>query len=576
VQEVGKLNGEPEKGGKASEVKDKETPAKEAEPAAAPGKKEEKSDEESAKPVAAPSSDKNVTSVEPTPKPSPAATSEKEVPKAAKSQTPKAAEAPAEPPAAAARPAEAEPGKEPAKAAEPAPAPAPPKPPREKKPRPVLKDGERLTYDIEFIFKFKGLCNETSYIENVKMQVQNAISVGRGGGGGNAGMPPGGGYGSRGAPMMMPGGGGRGGGPMPGPGGRDRRDRGGPPMRGGGRGQLPMGYPMGNVTPLQRSENAFHIAKNQAQTHYEELMKSARSILNKLTMTNFEKLSVDLADLRIEDSEDLRGIVGIIFDKALEEGHFCKMYAELCNKIKDRIPEFQDETDPALGETKVKKVTFKRCLLNKCQEEFERADRYDEARDEETAHLDTAAKTAKTRRVRLRMLGNIKFIGELFAQRILNEKIMHDCVKKLLESKDEDTVECLCKLMATVGKLLDREEAKHYMDYYFDQMKATANEIGSNPTLFPSGKRLKFMIFDTIDLRKSRYPSPLSICIYLSVSISASIVDSVSRGVNKHPSITIASPVHLRPRNCDCLMYAGCPGVWAHRLPAAIAQRRER
>jgi translation initiation factor 4G len=84
---------------------------------------------------------------------------------------------------------------------------------------------------------------------------------------------------------------------------------------------------------------------------------------------------------------------------------------------------------------------------------------------------------------------------------------MHDCVKKLLESKEEDTIECLCKLMATVGKLLDREEAKHYMDYYFDQMKQTANEIGSNPTLFPSGKRLKFMIFDTIDLRKQRYPS---------------------------------------------------------------------
>jgi hypothetical protein len=25
--------------------------------------------------------------------------------------------------------------------------------------------------------------------------------------------------------------------------------------------------------------------------------------------------------------------------------------------------------------------------------------------------------------------------------------------------------------MATVGKLLDRKEAQHYMDYYFDQMK---------------------------------------------------------------------------------------------------------
>jgi hypothetical protein len=186
------------------------------------------------------------------------------------------------------------------------------------------------------------------------------------------------------------------------------------------------------------------------------------------------------------------------------------MYAELCNYIKDQLPEFQDETDPVLGETKVKKVTFKRCLLNKCQEEFERADRYREEDDEETAGMGAAAKASKTRRVRIRMLGNIKFIGELFAQKILNEKIMHDCVKRLLKTKEEDTIECLCKLMATIGKLLDREEARHYMDYYFDQMKQTAMEIGANPTLFPSGNRLKFMILDTIDLRKDRCMSRLA------------------------------------------------------------------
>jgi hypothetical protein len=47
------------------------------------------------------------------------------------------------------------------------------------------------------------------------------------------------------------------------------------------------------------------------------------------------------------------------------------------------------------------------------------------------------------------------------------------------------------------------------MDYYFDQMNQTANEIGSNPTLFPSFERLKLMISDTIDLRKQWYPAIL-------------------------------------------------------------------
>ena len=260
----------------------------------------------------------------------------------------------------------------------------------------------------------------------------------------------------------------------------------------------------GPVKPLERSDNAFDPMKNRAQTHHDKIMKEARSILNKLTMTTFDRLSHALSCLEIQDTEQLRGLVSIIFDKALEEGHFCNMYAKLCNDIKDRMPEFQDEADPALGDTRVRKVTFKRCLLNKCQEEFERADRYDEMNDEETVGLDAAAKASKNRRVRIRMLGNIKFIGELFAHKILNEKIMHDCVKRLLGQKDEDTIECLCKLMTTIGKLLDRPEAKLYMDYYFEQMVQTANEI-SNNSAYPSGNRLKFMIFDTIDLRKDGY-----------------------------------------------------------------------
>jgi translation initiation factor 4G len=181
--------------------------------------------------------------------------------------------------------------------------------------------------------------------------------------------------------------------------------------------------------------------------------KEAGSILEELTLTNSEKESNELAHLEIQEPEALRGHVSIIFDKALEEGLFCKMYAGLCNFIKDQMKEFH-EVDPAFprldgGEnSKVKKVTFKRCLLNKCQEEFERADCYNEMNDEETMGLDDTAKASKTRRVRNRMLGNIKFIGQLFAQKILNGKIMHGCVKRPLENIEEDTIECLCTLMA--------------------------------------------------------------------------------------------------------------------------------
>ena len=40
--------------------------------------------------------------------------------------------------------------------------------------------------------------------------------------------------------------------------------------------------------------------------------------------------------------------------------------------------------------------------------------------------------------------------------------------------------------MATIGKLLDRPEAKHYMDYYFNQMRETSDKVCKRPyTLNP-------------------------------------------------------------------------------------------
>ena len=59
-----------------------------------------------------------------------------------------------------------------------------------------------------------------------------------------------------------------------------------------------------------------------------------------------------------------------------------------------------------------------------------------------------------------RILGNIRFIGELFKLQMLIEQIMHDCIFKLLCSKDEESLECMSNLMSTIGKILDHEKAK--------------------------------------------------------------------------------------------------------------------
>lgn len=66
----------------------------------------------------------------------------------------------------------------------------------------------------------------------------------------------------------------------------------------------------------------------------------------------------------------------------------------------------------------------------------------------------TMRAAAEERAARKRMLGNIAFVGQLYKNKLLTEKIMHNCITTLLQDlvnpRSED-VECLCKLMVTVG-----------------------------------------------------------------------------------------------------------------------------
>lgn len=78
---------------------------------------------------------------------------------------------------------------------------------------------------------------------------------------------------------------------------------------------------------------------------------------------------------------------------------------------------------------------------------------------EERTRLHDELEEAKDK-ARRRSIGNIKFIGELFKLKMLTEAIMHDCVVKLLKNHDEESLECLCRLLTTIGKDLDFEKAK--------------------------------------------------------------------------------------------------------------------
>ena len=203
-----------------------------------------------------------------------------------------------------------------------------------------------------------------------------------------------------------------------------------------------------------------------------------RSILNKLTKEKFDTLSAQLIDIVIEAVEDagglLKEIVTIVFDKALSEKYFAALYSELCCTMDQKLPAVQTKVEKD-GEEVLQSTTFKRILLNKCQDEFMRG--VTEISKENITEEEYEYKLAAQKR---RMLGNIRFIGELFKLDMIVERIMHECVQHLLQSANPDEQEenlvSVCDLLTTIGKKLDHKKAKSHMDVYFTRMDSLSKQ----------------------------------------------------------------------------------------------------
>lgn len=238
------------------------------------------------------------------------------------------------------------------------------------------------------------------------------------------------------------------------------------------------------------------------------ILKKALLIMNKLSLTKFDKLSDAFIDTGIGNNEScLAGAIELIVKKAQDEPHFAAMYAALCMKLSRTHLEFEASSK--------KKNKFKKMLLTICQKEFEVdtdtkiANAIEGIEEEEERELKKAI-------IKKHYLGHMRFIGELYKGDLISIKIMLHLLPKLLEGKnsdgdesvDEEKVECFVKLMTVIGLILEQQsiamkDIKKTDPYekLTDCWETVEKYAGKLSSKFNISNRIKFMLQDLLEMR---------------------------------------------------------------------------
>ncbi|CAG4955067.1 unnamed protein product [Colias eurytheme] len=243
-----------------------------------------------------------------------------------------------------------------------------------------------------------------------------------------------------------------------------------------------------------------NLSKDELKT--QELYKKFRGILNKLTPQKFDTLLDKVKSLEIDTQTRLEGVIDLVFEKAIDEPNFSEAYAAMCNKLSTLKVPAANSPDQC--------VNFRALIISRCQNQFitAKADENVMKLQKEIAECTDSAKKKElaaqleeiNRRVRMRSVGNVRFIGELYKLKMLTAKIMVFCMNHLIENLEEEKLECLCKLLTTIGQQVE-SEVKEQLEQIFKMMQDIVADRKANKI----SSRVRFMIQDVIELRRRKW-----------------------------------------------------------------------
>ncbi|KAL3074920.1 hypothetical protein niasHS_014365 [Heterodera schachtii] len=261
--------------------------------------------------------------------------------------------------------------------------------------------------------------------------------------------------------------------------------------------------------------------KNEEEVKYEKLCKEVRGLLNKITPSTYKDLSEEFIQYKIpEDPKLLEMIIDLIFDKAVEEPHFCPLYSDLCKKQ-------VEEEKVAMADKQPTEKCFRTEIIQKCQKTFTVSNHFDEKIAELRKKIDDLEEGDEKGRAQVeeeiegrrskekrRLLGIIRFISQLYRHQLLIDKIINWCAVELIKryevTKDEVYIEYAVELLETVGKVYEERQQKMRLTFSqaSDQKDSfSLDKIFSHLATLKKemSNRIRFAILEVEELRSNKW-----------------------------------------------------------------------
>lgn len=215
-------------------------------------------------------------------------------------------------------------------------------------------------------------------------------------------------------------------------------------------------------------------------TKDQQIERSIKSLLNKLTRENYSKLYAQLLETGISEQAHIEVLAREVFTKATTQHNFIEMYADLCRDL------HQSLQDKGISET----TNFKRVLLDRCQESFGQY----MVRPDIDESLSYEEKYEELVKYKTKMLGNMRLVGQLLCRKMLSPKIIFLCVDELLRCGTEEALETLCAFLDTIGPSFDTPEwvGAAKLHEVFGLVKILSEDAGQPP-------RIRCLLKDLLD-----------------------------------------------------------------------------